>query len=134
MPQTAKPASEEQSIEYSICAYFHPVDKKDKDFEVVMVGKDMKEIMKKAEALHGGGKYQKVEVRQKYFEPKSNRQIDMTLKVMNTRAKKPMSLVTVILITLACGAGAFGLTVFLVGGKPPAETAEASLESQEDSP
>ncbi|MCD8496980.1 MAG: hypothetical protein LRZ85_02175 [Alphaproteobacteria bacterium] len=121
MAQAATNQATEQSIEYSIYVHHHPASKKDRDWE--MIGDtttNMKEAMKKAEGLHASGNYHKVEIKQKYFDPKNNRQIDMTLKVLEGKAKKQMSLVTIILFTLVCGAAAFGATVFLVGGKAEA--------------
>ncbi|MCD8562893.1 MAG: hypothetical protein LRY54_02315 [Alphaproteobacteria bacterium] len=118
MPQTATGQASEQSIEYTIYVHHHPAAKKDKASE--MVGNattNMKEVMQKAESLHASGQYHKVEIKQKYVDPKNNRKIDMTLKVLETKPKKPISLVTIILFTLVCGAAAFGLTVFLMGGK-----------------
>lgn len=128
----AQPAANEQSIEYSIIVHHHPAAKKDKPTELVSSTTNMNEAMKAAEKMLASGEYHKVEVKQKYFDAKNNRQIDMTLKMLEYKAKKPMSLLMIIIITLICGAASFGLTVFLVGGKHAATEVEVSPESPAD--
>lgn len=134
MSQSAQQAAAEQSIEYSVYIHHHPAAKKNPDWEMVGATTNMKDAVKQAEELHASGEYRKVEVKQKYFDPKNNRQIDMVLKVLEHRPKKPLSLLAIIVFTIMCGAAAFGLTVFLVGGKPAAESAGASPESPADHP
>lgn len=122
-----QPAANEQSIEYSIYVHHLPKAKKDKAFELLETTTNMDEAMKKADELYASGEFKKVEVKQKYFDPKNNREIDMVLKTLELKIKKPLSLPVIILLAVACGAASFGLTVFLVGGKPAAtEAAEAA--------
>lgn len=128
MTQSAA-SSAEQSIEYSIYVHHHPAAKKSPGWEMVGETNNMKEAMNKAESLHASGNYHKVEIKQKYFDPKNNRKIDMTLKVLESRAKRQIGLVTILLFALICGAAAFGLTVFLVGGKPAAEAPATAVSS-----
>lgn len=119
MSQTAAAKPGEQSIEYSIYVYHHPVAQKGTAPELVGAATaNMKDAIKKAEGLHASGNYHKVEVKQKYIDPKNNRQIEMTLKMLEFRPKKPLGVGVILLFTLICGAAAFGLTVFLMGGKP----------------
>lgn len=126
MNQTAAAAAE-QSIEYSIYVHHHPASKKSPSWEMVgATTTNMKEAVKKAEDLHASGQYHKVEIKQKYFDPKNNRKIDMTLKVLETRAKKPVSLLMILFLAISCGVGAFGFTLFLAGGKTAATQAPAA--------
>jgi hypothetical protein len=136
MPQPDATQATEQSIEYSIYVHHHPASQKTPESEMVGdTSTNMKEVMKKAEDLHASGKYHKVEIKQKYFDPKNNRKIDMTLKILEGRAKKPVSLLLIIFLAVSCGVGAFGLTLYLVGIKPvPAAADTAAAAPSPESP
>lgn len=133
MAQEPAKSAEEQVVEYSIFVTHKKNSKNGSGTE--MVGQptnNMKDAVKQAEDLHASGEYAKVEVKQKYFDPKNNREINMSLKVLETKEKKPISLLMLILFTIFCGGAAFGLTVLIVGKPAPAE-AESAEEHAEES-
>lgn len=74
---------------------------------------DMAQAMKKAEALYGSGKYCKVEIKQKYTDPKNNRVIDTTLKTYARKEKKSLSVAALTGLAAFGGICAFLLTYFL---------------------
>lgn len=105
-----------ESIEYSIVVHNHPKNIKDgaSETEKLDTMTNMEEAFKKAEGLAASGDYQKVEVKKKYFEEKTQRNLDMTLKVFENRQKKEIGVVTLTIIAVLCGAIAFG-GAFLFG-------------------
>lgn len=67
-----------------------------------------------AETLFSSGKYQKVEVKQKYYDKKKNRNIDVTLRVFESKAKRQVNITAVLLVAaLVSGGIAFAITYFL---------------------
>lgn len=64
--------------------------------------------IERAEGLYNSGSFCKVEVKQKYTDPKNNRVIDMTLKTYEIKKKRPIST-----IALTGMAAALGLITFL---------------------
>lgn len=115
MAEDKAPVSDEQAIEYSIFVHHHPKDVKEagKESEKIEVTNNMDAALKKGEALSKSGQYQKVEIRQKYFEEKTKRNIDVTLKVFDHKPKKPIGLGLIIGFTVVCGILAFVLAYFL---------------------
>ena len=107
------------SIEYTIYVFRHPADQDEGevDWELIKTSDDMDATIKEAEDLHKSNKYQKVEVKKKFVDPKKGRTIDMTLKAFDNKPKKPIPLALIIVFAVVCGAAAFGLTFFLAGGR-----------------
>ena len=107
-------AEKNKAIEYSVYVY-HNDDKKKKGgkpWEMVSVTENMDKAFKSAEELIGSREYPKVEVKKKFFDEKNNRTVDITLKVLEGKVKKPIGVGTLTLIALICGAAAFALAFF----------------------
>ncbi len=107
-------AEKEQGIEYSIYTFDAPKGGKSANkWERRDTQTEMAAAMKTAESLFASGKYQKVEVKQKYFDKKQNRNIDMTLKVYEARKKKEINIVAITLFAVLCGGLAYAITYLL---------------------
>ncbi len=74
---------------------------------------DMSKAMNEAESLHGTQKFQKIEVKKKFFDQKKNRTVDMTLKVYESTPKKDYSVLIFIIFAAICTGGAFAASFFL---------------------
>lgn len=70
---------------------------------------DLPGATEKAEALYDTGDFCKVEIKQKYVDPKNNRVIDMTLKTYESKVKRSIGH-----IALTGMAAALGLIAFLI--------------------
>ncbi len=103
-------------IEYSIYTFDMPngSQKGANKWQRAAVMSDMVEAMKQAESLHGTGKYQKIEVKKKFFDMKKNRSVDMTLKVWESKIKKDHTLAILLVLAVLGGVGAF-FASFLLG-------------------
>lgn len=77
---------------------------------------DMTRAISEAESLHETRKYQKIEVKKKFFDQKKNRTVDMTLKVYESRPKKDYTTVFLILLAVFGTVGAFAASFFLTRG------------------
>lgn len=106
-------ADKDLGIEYSIYTFDMPVSGQKNKWEKQDVKTEMADAMAAAEKLFKSGKYHKVEVKQKYFDKKKNRNIDMTLKVYEAKAKKEINVVAIFLFAIICGGIAFAVTYFL---------------------
>jgi GTPase len=105
----------EESIEYSIIVHNHPNKIKEGagETEKIETMTNMDKAFEQAEELVASGEYHKVEVKKKYFEEKTQRTLDMTLKVFENRPKKGIGVVTLTIIAVLCGALAFGGAYFI---------------------
>ena len=74
---------------------------------------DMGKAMNEAETLHQTQKFQKIEVKKKFFDSKKNRTVDMTLKIFEANPKKDYTIVIVAVMAIVCGIGAFAASFFL---------------------
>lgn len=103
-----------QGIEYTIYTYETGSDGKER-WQKESVLNDMDKALRNAEQLIDKGPYRKVEVKQKYFDKKTNRVVDMTLKTYESNRKDYQGLVVVLcfLFAVLCGAGAFAAAYFL---------------------
>jgi len=77
---------------------------------------DMTKAMSEAENLHQSRKYQKIEVKKKFFDQKKNRTVDMTLKIFESTPKKDYTTLFLILLAVLGTGGAFALSFFLTKG------------------
>lgn len=102
----------DQSIEYTVYTFDHDA----KRWQKHEMFDQMDRALQAAEKLFNSGKYQKVEVKQKYFEKRTSRNIDMSLKVFEGKVKRDFGLVAAILFAALCGAAAFAVTFFLSNG------------------
>lgn len=104
-------AEKAQGIEYAI--YTFEGAKGPAKWEKKETRSEMSEALAIAEKMFGSGQYSKIEVKQKYFDKKKNRNIDVTLKVFEGGKKFEINALVIFIFALVCGASAFGITWFL---------------------
>jgi hypothetical protein len=108
--------SADSGIEYSVHTFAKDESGKDR-VQVQGVTNDMEKALKAAENLCDSGQFSKVEVKQKYFDKKNNRNIDMTLKVFAYKKKSgALAIVGFLALALAGGGAAFAAAYFLTRG------------------
>ncbi len=119
-------AQDDTQVEYRIIAHLNTkaAQEAGKDKEESELSKNMNETISKAEAMLETGKYTKVEVMQKYFEPKTSRNIEMVLKSFEAGDKKPISTTTILAIGIICAFIAFGASYFIGKSMAPAPAQE----------
>lgn len=102
-------------IEYTIYTFDMPVPKQkgDNSWKKHATLEDMAKAMTEAETLHQTQKFQKIEVKKKFFDQKKNRVVDMTLKIFETTPKKDYTFAIAIFMALLGGLGAFAACFFL---------------------
>lgn len=76
----------------------------------------MSAALGQAEDLYRTGQYMKVEIKQKYFDRKQNRNIDMTLKTLGQTKTTTLHSAVAIVFAMLCGIAAFGFTLLQLGG------------------
>ena len=105
-------------IEYTIYTFDMPSPKQkgDNNWKKHSSGDDMGKAMIEAESLHQSQKYQKIEVKKKFFDQKKNRTVDMTLKTFEIKPKKDYTMLFLILLAIFGTGGAFALSFFLTKG------------------
>ena len=103
------------NIEYTIYTFDMPVPKQkgDNTWKKHSTLEDMTKAMMEAEGLSKTQKFQKVEVKKKFFDQKKNRTVDMTLKVFETTPKKDYTMIIVAVAAVLCGIGGFAASFFL---------------------
>lgn len=113
---TQAQAVQNKAIEYSVYVYHDKSKKKGgKPWEMIGVTQDMNKALKSAEDLIDSREYPKVEVKKKFFDEKNNRTVDITLKVLEGRVRKPIGAVLLTVFAVLCGAAAFGLAFYFGG-------------------
>lgn len=75
---------------------------------------DMAEAVSKAEALFADPQYCKVEIKQKFTDPKKGRAVDMTFKTFERKVKRPLSTGVAIALCGIAGIIAFAVT-YVIG-------------------
>jgi tRNA U38,U39,U40 pseudouridine synthase TruA len=102
-------------IEYTIYTFDMPTPKQkaDNSWKKHATLDDMSRAMQEAENLHQTQKFQKVEVKKKFFDQKKNRIVDMTLKTFETKPKKDFTILIAAVAAILLGAGAFAASFFL---------------------
>ena len=105
-------------IEYTIYTFDMPTPKQkgDNSWKKHSSLDDMTKAMSEAENLHQSRKYQKIEVKKKFFDQKKNRTVDMTLKIFESTPKKDYTTLFLILLAVLGTGGAFALSFFLTKG------------------
>ena len=76
---------------------------------------DMTKAVEQAEKLFSTDQYCRVEIKQKYTDPKNNRCVDMTLKTYERKGVRISGTAIALGGAVACGVIAF-VTAYLVGG------------------
>ena len=115
-------SSADASIEYTIF-----VQKPGEAAQAQGTTNEMEKALASADKLLESGNYEKIEIKQKYFDKKANRLVEGTLKTLTY--KKPSSILPIIgllLLAVAAGGGSFAAAYFLTREEP---VAEASAES-----
>jgi len=102
-------------IEYTIYTFDMPSPKQkgDNSWKKHATLEDMSKAMQEAENLHQTQKFQKIEVKKKFFDQKKNRIVDMTLKVFESQPKKDYTIAIALVLALILGVGAFAASFFL---------------------
>ena len=102
-------------IEYTIYTFDMPKarQKGDHSWKKHATLEDMVKAMNEAETLHQTQKFQKIEVKKKFFDQKKNRTVDMTLKIFEANPKKDYTIAIVAGMALLCGIGAFAASFIL---------------------
>ena len=90
-----------------------PKQKGDNSWKKHATLEDMGKAMSEAENLHQTQKFQKVEVKKKFFDQKKNRTVDMTLKIFEANPKKDYTVLIAVILAVLGGAGAFAASFFL---------------------
>lgn len=122
----AKPA--DASIEYSIFT-----QAKGEGWQPQGVTNEMEKALANADKLIESGKYEKVEIKQKYFDKKANRLVEGTLKTLTYKAPSGvLPIIGLLLLAVAAGGGSFAAAYFLTREDAPA--AEAAAEAGQDAP
>lgn len=105
-------------IEYTIYTFDMPKtrQKGDNSWKKHASLDDMTKAISEAETLHNSQKFQKIEVKKKFFDQKKNRTVDMTLKVYESRPKKNYTVLFLILLAVLGTGGAFAASFFLTKG------------------
>lgn len=105
---------QDQGIEYAIYTFDHTSSGKNSTkWQKQATLNDMAQALQKAEKLYEQGLFQKVEVKQKYFDAKQNRNVDTVLRVYEYEKNKSGGALYVLLFAIFCGVAAFGVTYYL---------------------
>lgn len=103
--------------EYSVYVYRHPLhcEEDRNDWERKSTTVNIRKAMKYAEKFISSGDYQKVEVKKKYFDSRSNRNLEMTVKIYEGGSiTKPLSAEALTAIAVLSMLVAFGAIVFVL--------------------
>lgn len=102
-------------IEYTIYTFDMPAPKQkgENSWKKHATLEDMTKAMDEAESLHQTQKFQKIEVKKKFFDQKKNRTVDMTLKVYESSPKKDYTILIVAVLAILGALGAFAASFFL---------------------
>lgn len=108
-------ATSSQSIEYAVYVFTNQGNQKQQPkWEKHMTCTDMHKAIDKAQSLHSSAKYQKIEVKKKFYDPKNARTIDMSIKTYERKAKSAgLNTATILLIGVGLAILAFCATYFL---------------------
>jgi lipoate-protein ligase A len=107
--------SKANGIEYSVYTFLKGTgNKKQRNkWKKHAVKAERGDALNTAERLYKSGKYKKVEVKQKYFDDKNDRMIDITLKVLEEDGKANINIFAILTFAALCGAAAFSITYYI---------------------
>ena len=90
MKQSTPASAGISETEFSIYVYHYPedIEARHTDWEKVAVTNCIQEAVNKAQSLYDSREFKKVEIKKKYFDPKYQRVIDATYKVLQDRKKR----------------------------------------------
>ena len=69
--------------------------------------------VRQAEDLFRTGQYRKIEIKQKYFDRRRNRNVDLTLKTLGQKENRRLRTAVAVALAMASGALAFAVTYFI---------------------
>ncbi len=109
---TQAPAAQ---IEYTIYTFDMPTPKQkgDNSWKKHSSLLDMARAIREAESLYQSRKYQKIEVKKKFFDRKKNRTVDMTLKIFESKPRRYYNILYGVLGAILGMLGAFAASFFL---------------------
>lgn len=112
--QTARESSKAANIEYTVYTFQRDSGAKGQErWQKQNSTSDMSQAMQQAESLFASGSFCKVEIKQKYTDPKNNRVVDMTLKIFEGKVKRSLGAGAMAGLAALGGVLAFGVTYFL---------------------
>ena len=118
----ANSKSADAGIEYSIFT-----QEKGEGWQPQGVTNEMDKALASADKLLESGKYEKVEIKQKYFDKKANRLVEGTLKTLTYSAPNGLlPIIGLLFLAIAAGGGSFAAAYFLT--REPAPAVESSAE------
>ena len=96
-------------IQYSIYIHYDSSLQMEnrKGWEKTLTTSSIDEALDKAKILYDSGKYKKIEVKKKVFDPKNQRPIDFTLKIFEDNPRVTANVKPCIIIGVLCGLAAF---------------------------
>jgi hypothetical protein len=112
--QAARESSKAANIEYTVYTFQRDSAAKGQErWQKQNATSDMAQAMQQAESLFASGNFCKVEIKQKYTDPKNNRVVDMTLKIFEGKVKRSLGAGAMAGLAALGGVLAFGVTYFL---------------------
>ncbi len=114
------PGKQSSEITYTVYGVEHPASgQKPQGEQSLHATADMDAALKQAQASFESGKYLLVDLKKKYHEEKTGRIIEMSLKRFESRPKKDLGVALFLILAVAAGGAAFGLTLLaarMMGG------------------
>ena len=107
--------STNNAIEYTIYTFAdHQNQKRQANWQKHSTSSDMHKAVKEAQELFETDKFCKVEVKKKYFDPKNQRTVDMSIKVLERKPKKTINVLTILIGGVVLAILAFLGTYYLL--------------------
>ena len=122
----ANAKSPDASIEYSLFT-----QAKGESWQPQGMTNEMEKALANADKLLATGKYEKVEIKQKYFDKKANRLVEGTLKTLTySKPSEILPIIALLLLAIAAGGGSFAAAYFLTRDSAPAPVAAESSPAE----
>jgi hypothetical protein len=122
----ANAKSSDASIEYSLFT-----QAKGEGWQPQGMTNEMEKALASADKLLESGKYEKVEIKQKYFDKKANRLVEGTLKTLTyTKPSQLLPIIGLLILAVAAGGGSFAAAYFLTRDAAPAAAAAESSPAE----
>lgn len=116
MRDSAKKSAPPGAIEYSVYSFQKSGGASGDRWKKHDSFSDMTKAVEQAETLFATDEYCRVEIKQKYTDPKNNRCVDMTLKTYERKGMRISGTVMALGGAVACGVIAF-IAAYIVGTK-----------------
>ena len=103
------------SLEYTIYTFDDHQNKTRKaNWQKHSTSTDMHKAVQEAQGLFDTNQFCKVEVKKKYFDPKNERTVDMSIKVLERKPKRTINVATILIGGLVLAIIAFLATYYLL--------------------